>query len=56
MGRSVARSRGDTGQRNTARLLPGCQLPIDQRRLTDGDYELRAVAAVVQFASIPIPF
>jgi len=38
MGGSVARSNGDTGQRNTASLLPGCQLPIDQRRLTGGDY------------------
>jgi hypothetical protein len=38
MGGAVAGSRGDTSLRNTASLWPGCQLPIDQRRLTDGDY------------------
>ena len=40
----MARSHGDTDQRNGARLSPGCRLAIDQRRLTNGDYNLLAMA------------
>jgi len=42
------RSRGDSGQRNTASLLPKCQLPIDQRRLTSGDYVAPIEPSVVR--------
>ena len=43
---SAAGLGGNTDRRNAVRFFLVCPIPIDQRRLTDGDYDLRAMAAV----------
>jgi hypothetical protein len=44
----VAQRSRQESRRNAASRFPGCPLPIDQRRLTDGDYKLQAMATVQQ--------